>query len=486
MPRKERDLFLISQQNKFKGREGLCEFLKRSCFITNQRQHCIARDSFLAVYRVFSRQHGYSVAKPINIGRFLGRLGVKATCSEGDTHGKELKSVYFGIQYGFDPNGRSSRENTPNAATPNTTITATPNTTTAATPNTTTTTTKPNAQDQTTTRAPTPSRSRTMRRIVFTGEKDFSEFLSKQYEVTGNKRHSITKPQLHEKYKLFCAARRCLAASSFNIGMYLGRIGVRTEVRIGKKTGKVCVYIGIRSITTSHTTLDCPPSPPASPSSSPASSSSSAASSAASSSSSAASSSSSAASSSSSAASSSSSAASSSSSAASSSSSAASPSAASPSSCPASSSSSAASPSAASPSSCPVAPSSCPTSPSSCPASPSPQIKQSSLTNTMQLLRCQASNLITPLEQSILDVVFNDLETSQVLQLENAFLNTIDVDQELSYHNSLKLQEDSFLDATITQLISESTRALENILFRTKPSLLDAILTDNIELSIPD
>ncbi|KAK3883129.1 hypothetical protein Pcinc_012534 [Petrolisthes cinctipes] len=169
MLRKERDIFLINKQNNFKGREGLCEFLRRSCCITNQSQHRIARDSFLSVYRAFSRRHGYSIAKPINIGRFLGRLGVRATCSDSGDHGKELNSVYVGIQYRLDPKTRSSSDNPPVSSTCD-----------AATPN--TTTTEPNAQDQTTTRAPTPSRSRTMRRIIFTGEKDLSEFLSEQYE----------------------------------------------------------------------------------------------------------------------------------------------------------------------------------------------------------------------------------------------------------------------------------------------------------------
>lgn len=393
------DQYLLSEQNEFKGREGFCDFLSRYCNITQRHEHRIVKDIFFSRYRIFARLNGYSIAKPINISRFLGRLGVRMSPRDTSGHGKELEPMFVGILYESIPKALSHSDRPPDSLTSNTCDpTTTPNHSSTPTPSATVSRTTSNHSS---------CKSRTRRRILFTGEKNLSEFLSKQFEITGNKEDRVTKLDLHLKYKKFCIAQRCLAASSFNIGMYLGRLGVETEVTKNETTGKgkVCVYIGMRSINSNRQRPQSPlPTPqPLSSINNPDSSSSS----------------------------------------------------------------------------------------SSSSVSLTPQTKQSSsITELMNTLHSQASEPTPPLEQCILEALFNDLETSNIISslsqhFETVFQYAINTDPGFYYLDSTP-QEDNLCDAEIRQLISQSTHSLEKFLLGPESSMIDAVLTDTRELSIPE
>lgn len=379
------DPYLLSEQNEFNGREGFCDFLSRYCSVTLRHEHRIVKEILFSRYRIFARLNGYSIAKPVNISRFLGRLGVRFAPRDTSGHGKELEPMYVGILY----------ESTPKALPP-ISNTCDPNTPNHSTPT-------PNASDSSTTCNQSPRKSRTMRRILFTGEKNLSEFLSEEFEMTGNKEHRVTKQELHLKYKNFCNARRCLAASSFNIGMYLGRLGVQTKVTKNEKTGKgkVCVYIGIRNINSDAQQSQSPL-----------------------------------------------------------------------------------------PTNVPLSSINNPSSSCSSSVSLTPQTEQSYIKEVMNCLHSQASNSTPPLEQAILEAVFSDLESSNIIssviqRFENVLQYAMNADPEI-YGLDSTLQEDNLFDAEITQLLSQSPRSLEDFLLSPESSMVNEVLTDTWEISIPN
>lgn len=107
---------IAKKQNDFVGKSGFVDYLSRHCHISCMSDHLVPRDALYSHYTEFCNRNEYSIASIVNIGRYLGKLGVHASTRVGGTKGSGQRYAYVGLTCDCTQASTSPSKSLPNSS----------------------------------------------------------------------------------------------------------------------------------------------------------------------------------------------------------------------------------------------------------------------------------------------------------------------------------------------------------------------------------
>lgn len=107
---------IAKKQNDFVGKSGFVDYISRHCHISCKTDHMVLRDVLYSQYTEFCNRNEYPIASIVNIGRYLGNLGVHASTRVGGMKGAGQKYAYVGLTCDCTQATTSPRQSLPNSS----------------------------------------------------------------------------------------------------------------------------------------------------------------------------------------------------------------------------------------------------------------------------------------------------------------------------------------------------------------------------------